>query len=317
MQLKQSELLQWNQQEDKWFLKSTTDYENHPNGQIYQQTIRRPQENATWISSTRYNENEKIVFQKSEYQDSVGNVIESEGWSTYARYEGLRKGMLWTAYNADGQIEFAYQHYTDYNQNGNPTEENYYWWEYDQDPKNSFKYVSEKTNKYDHSGFLVESKHNRYVLNSDSILSEERHDLHSGSITTYKNRCDGVPLIVASERWTYLPGTNFEKYPDIYKTRQLNEYSPAIYGDSNTKMSEMVVYPNPSSGLININSHLLASSGTKFELMDLNGKLLMTEMAQIANAFQMDVHCCTRCVSLSLPMKLVRPSRKSYDIEGI
>ena len=183
-----SEMRYWDQQGQNWILDNFSEYEYHSNGQIKQHQSRRQQGDNFFVSNAVYDEKGRLIYQQSEIQDADGQVIQSNGWSTYTIYEGNREGALWEAYDPAGNKEFAYQYYTQYNQERKPTKQNYYWWEFNEDPERSYKYVSELDFDYDQDGYLVETNQRRYTLDADSILSEDRHDGHWGRQVIYEEK---------------------------------------------------------------------------------------------------------------------------------
>ncbi len=276
----------WDSNTSTWGLSEVNNYEYFENGIEKNVYTKQRSGEIYYVYVQNNDENGRAIFNSSETQDELGNVVEAESWMEREYFDGNKEGSQVWSYNSSGELNYSWLSCIEYNQDNQQIRNQWYWWNYEADTL-EYRTVNDTKYEYDSEGFLVREDQKRHLYYSDSILMIGCCGGIYDKVTTYENRCDGAALIANIDYTYYQGGTNWE-FESNYQYRELNKFSTALCESYESEPVDLKVYPNPTNSKITIDSKLLQTHGTKLNLVDLSGKLLISEMAQISTGYQIN-----------------------------
>ncbi len=269
-----------------WAYLSFKTYEYNPSGTIKQDVTTYLNDGTNYtVTTTEYDEVGKTSVETSNLYDNNMTFIK-QVYKSY--YEWVND----TDYRNTTVSEYgiwSYLQQNEKNSEGNPLIYKFESARFELDSSFRESSLYQDLYEYDNAGHLINRKETRVAYDADSLISEGCCGWLFEAESVYSNRCDGAPLTSIRTQNNYVPGTESEFYSEPLVTRQLNKYTNSVCAGDEEAPTAMTVYPNPSSGTINIASDILAHYNTRLSLVSADGKLISTMTSPVSSSFSMDL----------------------------
>lgn len=271
---------------NNWISYVSTDYEYYTTGVIRRSIESRRNGSINKITTTDYDTYGRVIFAKGELYDDQMVLI---GEEYHSETEWINeKSNEYTVYFDDYFLRLFDLHESD--ASGNPlvelieVEQRFLISGDSWDIRSS---LNQTLYEYDNSGSLIRTRETRVNYEGDSIVSAGCCGWQGEAESIFTNRCDGVPESKERTEFTYISGTKNEFFPNPNITREFYTYSPA-WCEEKTDKELLVVYPNPSSGEVQIISDLLFMPHTRLFLVSTDGSIIRQTDAPVASDLTID-----------------------------
>ena len=265
---------------------SYTSYSYNPNGTLQESENRILKDENGHIQINRYTYDEagKVVLVVNELYDQNELFIKELFRSSTTWYDDKSYKSITSSENGI----YSYLFYRAYNSENKLLNQEFEFVNYDPDSLFLESSLTKSIYSYDQSGYLVKINETRISYDQDSLINTGCCGFLYESEEIFNNRCDGASLTSTKEQWNYIPGTNGEFAPQPMRTRQLNQYSRSLCGDDEMESNSLVLYPNPTTGAINVMSDLFMAPNTNITLVSLEGHIIKSVTAPLTKEINMD-----------------------------
>ncbi|MBG0859792.1 MAG: T9SS type A sorting domain-containing protein, partial [Bacteroidales bacterium] len=124
---------------------------------------------------------------------------------------------------------------------------------------------SRVTNTYEVSGYLTNTLSQIWYGGSSSWVNETQEN--------YTNNADGTPSVIISQEWDGISTWN-------NSNRFTFTYSSATLNQELSIDTRVIIYPNPTTGLLRINSVEGFSDKARLEVFDYNGRIVLQKYVE-------------------------------------
>jgi len=269
-----------------WSFTMSMDYEYYGSGIIEKMTDTKLANGSNYIiTTTDFNDEGKQVSKKEElYNDQMVFIIEN--YHTITEWINDQSSKT-TTFRADGI--FYTLILNESNASGKPLIERFETQNLTPDSLYLQSSLAQTVYEYDNNDELIRSRETRIAYDADSLILRGWGTPLYEAESFFTSRCDGLTASKTRRQYNYIPGTEGDIEPLAIRIREFYTYTPSACTYEENEKIMLSVWPNPSSGSVNIASDLLALKNTRLLIVTSDGKMVRQMSTPITTTMNLDM----------------------------